>query len=326
MESSLPKVIILMPLRDDWAASAELIRRIDQSISSVAFSIDVLLVDDGSQTFESSVFPLSFLTVRSISILRLRRNVGHQRAIAIGLMHIKETISSDAIVVMDADGEDTPEGLGQLLNAYFGKDGVMAVFAERTRRLESFLFRSFYLFYKVLHWAFTGVTVRVGNFSVLPPRYLSALSVMPELWSHYAAAVFRSRLPLITITIPRGLRIAGKSKMNFVALVSHGLSAIAVFADVVGARLLTASLAGILLAGIGIAAVIAIRLFTDWAIPGWATYATGLLAIILTQFTTIAASFTFTVLSSRTNLNFLPVRDYAPFIAEIVDVYPHGSI
>lgn len=114
--------------------------------------------------------------------------------------------------------------------------------------------------------------------------------------------------------------------MNFVALVSHGLSAIAVFADVVGARLLTASLAGILLAGIGIAAVIAIRLFTDWAIPGWATYATGLLAIILTQFTTIAASFTFTVLSSRTNLNFLPVRDYAPFIAEIVDVYPHGSI
>jgi hypothetical protein len=238
-------------------------------------------------------------------------------------MHIKKAISSDAVVVMDADGEDTPEGLGQLLDAYLANDGVTAVFAERTRRLESLLFRLFYLFYKVLHWTLTGVTVRVGNFSVLPSRYLDALSVMPELWNHYAAAVFRSRLPLITIAIPRGRRIAGKSKMNFVALVSHGLSAIAVFGEIVGARLLTASLAGALLAGSGIVAVIAIRLFTDWAIPGWATYAVGLLTIVLVQFITIAASFTFIVLSNRTNFSFLPVRDYASFIAEIVDIYRH---
>src|SRR6516162_2953983 len=122
MESSLPKVIILMPLRDDWAASAELIRRIDRSISSTAFCIEVLLVDDGSQTREISVFPSSLSTVRSIWILSLRRNVGHQRAIAIGLMHIKKAISSDAIVVMDADGEDTPEGLEQLLDAFLGND------------------------------------------------------------------------------------------------------------------------------------------------------------------------------------------------------------
>jgi hypothetical protein len=238
-------------------------------------------------------------------------------------MHIQKTISSDAVVVMDADGEDTPEGLGQLLDAFLGNDPATAIFAERARRLESLLFRLFYLFYKALHWALTGVTVRVGNFSVLPSRYLDALSVMPELWNHYAAAVFRSRLPLITIPIPRGRRIVGKSKMNFVALVTHGLSAIAVFGDVVGTRLLTASLAAALLAGCGIAAVIAIRLFTDWAIPGWATYSTGLLTIILVQFITIAASFTFTVLSNRTNFSFLPIRDYAPFIAEIVDVYPH---
>jgi membrane-bound metal-dependent hydrolase YbcI (DUF457 family) len=111
--------------------------------------------------------------------------------------------------------------------------------------------------------------------------------------------------------------------MNFAALVSHGLSAIAVFGDIVGARLLTASLGGALLAVSGIAAVIAIRLFTDWAIPGWATYAAGLLAIILVQFMTVAASFAFIVLSNRTNFSFLPVRDFAPFIAEIVDVYPH---
>ena len=111
--------------------------------------------------------------------------------------------------------------------------------------------------------------------------------------------------------------------MNFVALVSHGLSAISVFGDIVGVRLLIGSLTGALLAGLGILGVVTIRLFTHWAIPGWATYTTGLLAIVLIQFIAVATSFTFIVLSNRVNFDFLPVRDYAPFVAESVDLYSH---
>jgi len=146
---------------------------------------------------------------------------------------------------------------------------------------------------------------------------------MSELWNHYTAAVFRSKLPFITIPIPRGRRIAGTSQMNFVALVSHGLSAISVFGDIVGVRLLIGSLTGALLAGLGILVVVTIRLFTHWAIPGWATYTTGLLAIVLIQFIAVATSFTFIVLSNRVNFGFLPVRDYAPFVAESMDLYSH---
>src|SRR5262252_1368844 len=104
--STLPKpqlrVPIIMPLRNDWTSAAELIRRIDKAISSVAYRVEIVLVDDGSvQMCERSNFPASLSAVRSIRILRLRRNLGHQRAIAIGLMHIKETIDCDAVVVMD---------------------------------------------------------------------------------------------------------------------------------------------------------------------------------------------------------------------------------
>jgi hypothetical protein len=42
------RVVVLMPLRDDWASAAELIRRLDQTISSYPYSVHVLLVDDGS--------------------------------------------------------------------------------------------------------------------------------------------------------------------------------------------------------------------------------------------------------------------------------------
>ena len=146
---------------------------------------------------------------------------------------------------------------------------------------------------------------------------------MSELWNHYAAAVFRSKLPFEMIPIPRGTRINGISRMNFVALVSHGLSAISVFGDIVGVRLLISALAGSVLAGFGTILVVAIRLFTDRAIPGWATYATGTLVIIAIQMITIATSFTFFVLSNRANLGFVPLLDYSLFVEETADIYSH---
>jgi polyisoprenyl-phosphate glycosyltransferase len=318
------RLIVLMPLRDDWTSAAELIRRLDNAISSDACTMEIILVDDGSvQRCDRNDFQMGFSVVRAIRILRLRHNLGHQRAIAIGLAHVHNTTSCDAVVVMDADGEDAPEGMAQLLRAYSDSHGAKAIFAERSRRSESLVFRSFYYLYKFLHRSLTGISVRVGNFSILPSQYLNALVVMSELWNHYAAAVFRSNLPFTMIPIPRGTRIAGTSRMNFVALVSHGLSAISVFGDIVGVRLLLGSLAGALLAGLGMVLVAVIRLFTNRAIPGWATYATGIFAIIMIQLITIATSFTFFILSNRTSLGFVPLRDYSLFVEEAVDIYPH---
>jgi hypothetical protein len=176
----------------------------------------------------------------------------------------------------------------------------------------------------MLHRGLTGVSVRVGNFSIFPSAYLSRLVVMSELWNHYAAAVFRSGLPFTTIPIPRGYRIAGKSKMKFVSLIAHGMSAISVFGDVVGVRLLVICMAGSFLTALAILAVIAIRLFTERAVPGWATYTVGTLIVILIQCITIATSFTFTTLSNRVNLTFVPLRDFGLFVLEQLEVF-HGA-
>ena len=326
-QNSPLRLMVLMPVRDDWASASELVRRIDKTIAAYPCSTEILLVDDGSsQKYKEEDFEDDFLMIRSIRVLRLRRNLGHQRAIAIGLAHIQESSTCDAVLVMDSDGEDTPNGVLDLLNAYAIGPDRTAIFAKRSRRSESLAFRLFYYLYRVVHKALTGVSVRVGNFSILPSQHLTTLVAMPELWNHYAAAVFRSGLPFTMIPIPRGTRIAGRSKMNFVALVTHGLSAISVFGDVVGVRLLIGSLGGSFLAAIGIFIVVAVRLFTNRAIPGWATFAAGILAVIMIQFITIAASFTFFVLSSRTNLGFVPLRDYSLFVEDIVDVYSHERV
>jgi polyisoprenyl-phosphate glycosyltransferase len=318
------RVVILMPLRDDWAAAAELLRRLDVALDQYPASFQVLVVDDASvEKPGPEMFAASYSALSAIRVLRLRRNLGHQRAIAIGLAHLEDTASCDAVLIMDADGEDTPEGVLQLVHAFAAHQGSTAIFAERSRRSESLLFRIFYKFYKIAHRGLTGLSVRVGNFSILPAAYLTTLSVVSETWNHYAAAVFRSRLPFTIVPIPRGNRIAGCSSMNFVSLVGHGLSAISVFGDVVGVRMLVGCMAASVLAGMGALTVIAIRAFTARAIPGWATYTTGVLVIIMMQLIAIAASFTFFILSSRTNIGFIPSRDYGLFVAEIRDLYPH---
>jgi hypothetical protein len=315
-----------MPLRDDWASAAELIQLLDRAISPHPCTLDVLLVDDGSSAVcDSTDFQSQFAAVRSIQVLRLRRNLGHQRAIAIGLVHVERSLACDAVLVMDADGEDTPDGALQLVRAFSAsrRGSAKAIFAERSRRTESVTFRLFYLVYKALHLILTGIRVRVGNFSILPSACLSKLVVMSELWNHYAAAVFRSGIPLTTIPIPRGYRITGKSRMNFVSLVAHGISAISVFGDTVGVRLLVGSIAGSVVIASGIIAVIVVRLFTNRAIPGWATYTVGTLTVILIQLIMISGTFTFTMLSNRINLNFVPLRDYCFFVAETQTVYYH---
>lgn len=316
------RLVVLMPVRDDWPSAAELIRRIDKAIPAEAAAMEIILVDDASaQRCDPKDFQGPFAAVRGIRTLRLRRNLGHQRAIAIGLAHVQQSVACDAVLVMDADGEDTAEGAAQLLRSYSAVDGAEAIFAERSRRTESLAFRGFYNLYKFLHLWLTGIAVRVGNFSILPARYLNNLVVMSELWNHYAAAMFRSKLPFTMVPIARGNRIAGVSSMNFVGLVSHGLSAISVFGDVVGVRLLFGSLTGSLLAGLGILIVAAIRVFSNRAIPGWAAYTTGILAVIAIQLISIATSFTFFVLSSRTNMGFVPLRDYRWFVEDSADVY-----
>lgn len=317
-------VSVIMPVRDDWASARELLLRLDVAVECLSCSIDVILVDDASRDAHvSHDFSGPYSSVQRVRVLRLRRNLGHQRAIAMGLVHVDPGLA-DAVLVMDADGEDTPDGARQLIEAFAQVTGPgQAVFAERSRRTESRLFRFSYVLYKIVHRVLTGVSVRVGNFSILPASHVSTLISMAELWNHYSAAYFRSGLPFVTLPIPRGYRLFGTSRMNFVSLVTHGMSAISVFGDVVGVRLLVAAMLGATGAAIGVLSVIAVRFLTDWAVPGWATYSIGLLVIILFQCIILAASFTFTLLANRVNLTFVPARDYSLFVASLQNVYLH---
>ncbi|HUS08199.1 MAG TPA: glycosyltransferase [Bryobacteraceae bacterium] len=318
------RILILLPVYNDWQAVSLLIPALDAALPDDVGDVAVLLVDDGSTCEPDPEWISGLLTrIRTVSILHLRRNLGHQRAIAAGLVYVHEHMLCDAVVVMDADGEDRPSDVGVLLRALQAEHGRSVIFAARTKRLESPLFRFFYRSYRVIHRVLTGVPVRVGNFSVIPAAALSRLVVVSDLWNHYAAAVFRARIPHKSVPTVRGARLAGESRMNFVSLLVHGLSAISVFSDVVSARLLAFTSAAILATLFLIVAVVATRLATGLAIPGWATTTAGILLVILTQAVLIALVLVFTITSGRANTSFIPLRDASFFTGRLCNVWPN---
>jgi polyisoprenyl-phosphate glycosyltransferase len=312
------RLVILMPVFNDWSVADLLLQRIDTMLAQHGLTSNVLMIDDGSTEPIPHIFPSSRMTaLRKLEIIQLRRNLGHQRALAVGLVHLHEINQYDAIVVMDADGEDSPNDIPSLLRQIAIHDYDKIVFVERAKRAEGRTFKTFYGLYRLLHRVLVGFDVRFGNFSIIPAHFVERLVVSSELWNHYAAAAVKIKLPIATLRLDRAQRLSGQSKMSLANLVLHGLSAMAVYSDMIGVRLMFVSgmLIGATLLLLG--AVVALRLGTTVAIPGWATYVCGFLIVILLQIIMISLSLTFTILYSRGQATFIPVRDCPVYISGI---------
>ena len=316
------ELIILMPVYNDWEALARLLPLLDGELRSSGFHGAVLLVDDGSNsTVPTSLSAVTYTCIQSIDILPLRRNLGHQRAIAVGLSYIEAHRPCSFVVIMDCDGEDDPHDVPRLVRACITTNNRNIVFAARSKRSEGSVFTVCYHLYRLVHFLLTGVQVRVGNFSVVPISSLRRLVAVSELWNHYAAAVHKAKLPMQLIQSERGTRLAGPSRMDLVALVVHGLSAMAVFGDRIGVRLMILVSTGIVVTTGALLSVVGIRLFTTLAIPGWATYATGLLFVMLIQMLLVLLIFVFVILASRERANMIPSRDYVHISGDIIRIY-----
>ena len=177
------------------------------------------------------------------------------------------------------------------------------------------MFKAGYHLYKLLFRAMTGRDISFGNFSLLPMAAVRRIVHMPELWNNLPATIIRSRLHYRMVDTIRGVRYAGVSRMNMSSLIAHGLSAMAVYADVMFVRVLMAASAICALTLVAMALVIGIRLTTSLAIPGWATVVFGNLLIIMLLTLVIIVATTFMVLASRSHRPFVPIVDTKVFVS-----------
>jgi glycosyltransferase involved in cell wall biosynthesis len=311
-------IAIVIPVFNDWESAGRLLQGLGTVGRANGLELSVILVDDASSMPAPESFQgLDEAVIKRLRIVRLAFNLGHQRAIAVGIVIASEQPAEHShTVVMDGDGEDRPEDLPRLLQA--SEENPSAIIcARRARRSESLAFKLFYLLYKLTFGNLTGVRIDFGNFCVIPSRLLHTIAAQPGIWNHLAATLTRSRVPLEKVQTDRGVRFAGRSKMGFVSLVVHGLSAITVYADVVLVRLL---LATGLLAGsafLGLLATVGVRLFTNQAIPGWTSNVAGTMVTLLVHAIVSSVIGVFVILSQRTTRPILPTVDARDFVGSI---------
>ena len=316
-------VIILTPTFDDWDSVFELLAQLDGVLKKDGRKASVVVVDDGSPVFADSLdfSGFKFSAISDVEIITLTRNIGNQRALSIGIGYIAKNRTCQTLVIMDSDLEDQPKYVPQLI-VESRKTGNEIVFAERTRRSEGTMFKVFYSIYKSLYKALTGMPISIGNFSAVPGRLVKRIANISEIWSHFPAGIMRARVPFRAIPATRGQRIKGESKMNLVALVVHGLSGFTVHADIVGVRILLATLGmgTVILAVLFL--VIAKRFVFDFFVIGWTSLVIIILGIAVIQAFMAAVFLAFLILSGKNQRVIIPGVDFTKYILETSRVYP----
>ena len=227
----MKKIIILIPLFNDWKSVSRLLKEIDLNVNSWNSEISILIVNDAS-TEKRSELEFNFKKIKLVKILNMKNNTVHQRCIAAGLKYICKNEDFDRVIVMDADGEDRPEEL----NDFFKKaeeNPKMTITGNRFKRSESIIFKVLYEVHKLLTLIFTGKLIKFGNFSCLPKTHVEQLIQKPYLWNSYSSSVVKTINDRTFIASIRGSRYVLPSKMNFSALIFHSLSIISVFRNLV---------------------------------------------------------------------------------------------
>jgi hypothetical protein len=280
-ETATPRLHVVVPVYLDVESFLILRDRVREAVAALPVGAPEFVVVDDSAGRDPQTDRLAPLA--DVRLVVPPFNLGHQRAIVYGVRLTAEGLDEhDIVVSMDADGEDRPEDLPQLLAPLLEAPGEYQriVLARRAKRQEGLPFRLFYLVFVTLFRALTGLVVRTGNYAAYHGWVAQNVLRHPHFDLCYSSTLVSLDLDVVQVGADRGRRYAGQSRMNFSRLVMHALRMLMPFTDRIAIRSVL-GFAGALFTGVLLALlVVAVRLFTDEAIPGWATTTVLLLCVL----------------------------------------------
>ena len=221
------KIIILIPVYNDWESLKQLINDINENIKIFNdINFECLIINDASTIqLPDLVKPNKFV---SMEILNMKENTGHARCNAFGIRYIFQNKKFDYLILMDGDGEDRPVEIKSLVDKIKSSPNKSVV-AKRVKRSEGYLFQFLYQAHKLITFFFTGKNVNFGNYCILTKKDVETLHSKASLWSSFSGSVKKHLKDFNNINSIRGLRYFGPSQMSLFKLIIHSLSIIAVF-------------------------------------------------------------------------------------------------
>jgi glycosyltransferase involved in cell wall biosynthesis len=221
------KYVILIPIYNDRESLKVLINNINTEIQDLDSEISVVIINDASSQQIIDTYS-NTENIQSLEIINMKENKGHARCIASGLKYIFEKKEFDYVIPMDGDGEDRPEEIKNFIQIA-KQSGEKSIVGERIKRSEGLFFQFCYQFHKFLTLAFTGQSIKFGNFTCLSKSTVKKLLDEKATWNSFSGSLKKIEKDLIISPSIRGKRYFGPSQMSFFKLLKHSLSIISVF-------------------------------------------------------------------------------------------------
>ena len=223
----MKKIIIIIPIFNDWDSLKQLLLEIDQVIKEIeGVFVDCLVINDASTMKTPEINRPK--NIKSLKILNMKQNKGHAKCNAFGIRYSIQKEKFDFLILMDGDGEDRPTELRSLIDKV-KNDPKLSVVAKRVKRSEGIFFKTLYLMHKIITYIFTGKIINFGNYSCLTINDAKIIQDKASLWNSYSGTIKKYLLNYNEIDSTRGKRFFGPSKMSLFNLIIHSFSIIAVF-------------------------------------------------------------------------------------------------
>jgi polyisoprenyl-phosphate glycosyltransferase len=203
-------------------------RRLVDVLGNRDFRLQIIFVDDGSRDSTPEIAANLARDDPRVKTLLLSRNFGHQAAVSAGL----DNADGDVTVVMDADLQDPPEAVIQMIESWM--DGADVVYGVRTKRKESLLRRTGYsVFYRAFQrLSDIDAPIDAGDFSLIDRKVLDVINELPEKNRFFRGLRAWSGFRQVGIEYERNARAAGSSKYSLLKLIGLAKDGIFSFSTV----------------------------------------------------------------------------------------------
>ena len=224
--TKMPVISIVVPAYNEAGVLPEFHRRVQAVLTAMALPSEIVYVDDGSTDATPGIMRELGERHANVTLVALSRNFGKEIALTAGLDHAR----GDAVIVIDADLQDPPEVIPELVKGW--REGYDVVYARRISRqgetfLKKFTARAFYKAIRAV--SRVEIPADTGDFRLLSRRALDALKTLREQHRFMKGLFAWIGFPQKAVPYHRDSRYAGESKWNYWRLWNFALEGITSF-------------------------------------------------------------------------------------------------
>ena len=267
-------ISIVVPMYNEELVVFESYKRLKEVMESLNEPYEMIFVNDGSQDATPVILRRICEADHTVHFIDFSRNFGHQTAISAGM----DYSSGDAVVVIDADLQDPPEVIPEMIAKW--REGYDVVYGKRAERKGETVFKrvTSAVFYRVLKsLSDVDIPVDAGDFRLIDRKVCEALKLVKERNRYVRGIISWLGFRQTGVEYVRDKRFAGETKYPLKKMLRFAFDGITSFSikplklsSYVGGFVSFAGFAYLLV-------VIFLKLFTDHTVEGWATIMVAML-------------------------------------------------